>query len=125
VELTRLAIEHRDEECRAAIETAYPNLSGFRDPCALYYSGRFMARVGDVPRALATLTRAVQGGFGCSDFMEQDPWLDSLRGQAAFDELLRHATRLRDEAAAAFLDAGGDRVLGLDPSSLRTERQPR
>ena len=42
-----------------------------------------------------------------------NPWLDPLRGHPRFAQILHTAEGRHREAAAAFLKAGGDRVLGL------------
>jgi hypothetical protein len=45
--------------------------------------------------------------------MASDPWLDTLRDDPAFTKILRHAEERHREALAAFLQADGDRLLGL------------
>jgi hypothetical protein len=43
----------------------------------------------------------------------RDPWLDSLRGRAEFLRSLRRAEAGHARAAAAYLEAGGERMLGV------------
>ncbi len=83
-----------------------------RDPCGRYYLARHLARLGDHEEALRQLRRVVEGGFYCASFYTRDPWLDSLRGSAEFRSILQLADTRQREAAAAFLAAEGDRVLG-------------
>jgi serine/threonine protein kinase/tetratricopeptide (TPR) repeat protein len=113
IRLARLGLEGRLDECRAGVEELYLQLAGLRDPCGLYYIGRLIALAGDAPRALETLGKAVAGGFACADFMASDPWLEGLHPKPEFQGLLHRARSLRDEARAAFLEAGGDRVLNV------------
>jgi tetratricopeptide (TPR) repeat protein len=91
-------------------------LNGFydRDPCVRYYLSRHLARLGETEKALTFLRQTVEGGFTCYTFMVRDPWLDGLRGNAAFKETLHLAERGQRESMLAFLAAGGDRLLGLE-----------
>jgi serine/threonine protein kinase len=83
-----------------------------RDPCGRYYVARLLARLGERERALAFLRQATEGGFICYSFMTRDPWLDGLRREPEFRDILRLGESRQKEALAAFLHAGGDRILG-------------
>jgi non-specific serine/threonine protein kinase len=109
---TRMLIEGDLEACRPVTERL---LAAWRshDPCAAFYVGRHTARLGDRPRALVLLGRAVEGGYHVPSFMKTDPWLDSLRGEPEFERLVLLAESGSAEARAAFVAAGGDRALGL------------
>jgi len=72
-----------------------------------------LAHFGDPGTALALLARAVEEGFFCFSALARDPWLNTLRGDPAFTKILRHAEARHREALAAFLQADGDRLLGL------------
>jgi N-acyl-D-aspartate/D-glutamate deacylase len=85
----------------------------FRDPEILYYVARQFAYFGDPAAALALLARAVEEGFFCFSTMARDPWLDTLRADPVFTKILSHAEARHREALAAFLQADGDRLLGL------------
>jgi hypothetical protein len=82
-----------------------------RDPCATYYLARSLAVI-DHPRALEVLRRCVEGGFHPYWFLTRDPWLDGLRTDRAFRQVLDIAEAGRRDAARAFLEAGGERILG-------------
>jgi hypothetical protein len=56
--------------------------------------------------------RVVDGGYHCPTMLTIDPWLDALRGEAAFVRAVRHAEAGRARAAEAFARTGGERVLG-------------
>jgi len=49
--------------------------------------------------------------------MARDPWFDTIRADPTFTKTLRHAEARHREALAAFLQADGDRLLGLKVSS--------
>lgn len=84
------------------------------DPEGLFYIARTLAYLGDMPRARCEFSRAVEGGFFCVPAFLRDPWLDQLRANQDFISLLRRAEARHREAVSAFLNAGGDRILGID-----------
>lgn len=83
------------------------------DPCPRFYVARVLARVGDTDRALINLKTTVDSGFFCYPILARDPWLDPLRGFPEFAAILQRASTKQRNAAAAFLQAGGDVVLGM------------
>ena len=44
-----------------------------RDPCGTYYFARSLAAI-EHPQAVATLRRAVEGGYICHPLLARDPW---------------------------------------------------
>ena len=82
-----------------------------RDPCATYYLARTLAAAGH-PRALEIFRRSVEGGFHSVEMYRADPWLDPLRANPAFQQVLALAEARHREAAATFVSAGGERLLG-------------
>jgi TolB-like protein/Tfp pilus assembly protein PilF len=90
----------------------------FHDPEGWYYWARALARWGDTGPALELLTRAVQAGFHSPRALEGDPWLDSLRSIPGFSRAVLEARTGHREAARAFLEAGGDRVLGVNAAAV-------
>jgi eukaryotic-like serine/threonine-protein kinase len=82
-----------------------------RDPCGTYYLARMLASF-EHPGALPMLERAVDTGFHCYPFFARDPWLDSLRTRPGFKTVLQRAETAYREAAAAFVAAGGEALLG-------------
>jgi serine/threonine-protein kinase len=112
-ESLRMLLEGHRAEGLAAMRTL---LSGFRDPEGPYVVARQFAYYGDSATALALLARAVEEGYFCFPMMARDPWLDTLRADPAFTKTLRHAEARHREALAAFLQADGDRLLGLNVS---------
>jgi hypothetical protein len=63
--------------------------------------------------ALSLLNQVVDGGFSCSRPLVHDPWFDSLRAEPRFIRILRRAEAKSADAAAAFAEAGGERLLGV------------
>ena len=88
--------------------------SSFRDPEGWFYLARLLAYQGELDQAVSVFARAVDGGFYCFPAMTRDPWLDPVRARPEFTKMLRVAETRYREAAAAFLETGGDRVLGVE-----------
>lgn len=82
-----------------------------RDPEAVFYLARQVARLGDSAEALHLLRQTIDGGFFCYRTLAVDPWLDSLRDTAAFRGLLQEAQHRSHAARLAFDAAGGEEIL--------------
>jgi DNA-binding winged helix-turn-helix (wHTH) protein/tetratricopeptide (TPR) repeat protein len=82
------------------------------DPEARYFFARYLAKLGEIDRGNDVLAAAVFGGFIASRVMAWDPWLDNLRATASFQSVKAQADARYAVAARAFLEAGGDEVLG-------------
>jgi eukaryotic-like serine/threonine-protein kinase len=87
--------------------------TGFHDPEGLLFCARSLARVGATDFALSLLDQVVDGGFSCPRALVQDPWLDSLRAEPRFIRVLHRAEAKTADAATAFAQAGGERLLGV------------
>jgi tetratricopeptide (TPR) repeat protein len=87
--------------------------TGFRDPEALFYLSRQLARLGEGASALELLERVVAGGFFCHPAMAGDPWLEPLRKTSAFTKLMKQAEVQHLRARAEFERLGGENVLGV------------
>jgi hypothetical protein len=107
----RTAMQGKREECIQASREILA--SGFHDPEGLLLIARELAFAGARHEALDMLERVVNGGFHCPRGLMQDPWLDALRGDPAFIRLLHRAEEGSAASAAAFREAGGERVLGV------------
>ena len=97
-------------------EEAMTNLRALRDipdPEARFYVARGMAHYGRADEALPLLAAAVEDGFYCLAAYTRDPFLDPVRGRPEFGALLRRAESRHRQALIAFLNAEGDRVLGV------------
>jgi len=115
VESLRLLLEGRRVEGLAATQAILPE--GYRDPESLYYVARYLIFFGGEANGMLLLAGAVDEGFFCFAALARDPWLDSVRSDPAFTTILRRAESRHRDALAAFLEAGGDRLLGWSPSS--------
>lgn len=82
-----------------------------RDPCPTYYLTRTLAAL-EHPSAIPMLKRSVEGGFHSYSFFARDPWLDPVRSDPDFADILRFAQTRYLDAVAAFVAAGGERILG-------------
>jgi serine/threonine protein kinase/Tfp pilus assembly protein PilF len=105
----RAAIEQRRDDTI----TIFNELADFPDPEGMYYMGRCSAHVGEMDMAMLGLERAVDRGFFCYPFFVRDPWLDPVRGDARFIEILRRAEALWRDAKRAFDAHPGSRVLSV------------
>ena len=107
----RAALQGNREECLAANERVAQ--SGFRDPEGLYFQARTAAYVHANDVAFGMLERVVKDGFLCHRSMDLDPWLDGLRGDPEYGRIRRMSEERHREARVRFLEAGGDRLLGI------------
>ena len=106
-----LAVLEQDRDAFAASFDA--TTADVRDPENFYYRALMAAYVEDVERTLAMLERAVAGGWVCHTTIAREPWLACVRDTPRFAALVGEAETRHRRAAAAFLVAGGDRLLGL------------
>jgi serine/threonine protein kinase/tetratricopeptide (TPR) repeat protein len=104
----------RDE---AAAELDRMKTSGFRDGEGVYYRARSYAALGFPERALDTLQRAVEVGFFSYPTLRSDPWLDSLRAERRFVELIAAAAERHQRARNLFESHRGASLLGLRAAS--------
>jgi len=103
----------------AALESATEAViaGGLRDPEALYHLGRGLAHFGREERAVELLAEAVERGYFQSFTFSRDAWLEPLRGRTDFREILLKAEQHHQEARAAFIQAGGQALLGVGSES--------
>jgi serine/threonine-protein kinase len=106
-----LAMLKGDREALAAPFDA--TTATIRDPENLYYMSLMAAHVHDGERSLAMLERAVAGGWYCHATIAAEPWLAFVRDTPRYTAVLAEAETRHRQAAAAFREAGGDRLLGL------------
>lgn len=84
----------------------------FMDPEGRYYVARQLAYLNDIGRATHVLRSVVDGGYFCYPQMASDPWLDPIRGDAGFQQILHRAEALHQEAIEVFRAEGGPSLLG-------------
>jgi hypothetical protein len=84
----------------------------FPDPEGIYYMARQFAYLSEVGRATRLLKRTADGGYFCYPQMASDPWLDPIRGDTGFKQILHRAEALHQEAIEVFSAEGGPRLLG-------------
>jgi hypothetical protein len=82
-----------------------------RDPEVKFYLARHLARGGAHLEALETVRDLVTEGSACSAALQRDPWLQPLSKLPEFEDILAVVLRREAEARAAFMAAGGNRVL--------------
>jgi len=106
----RALLEGKREESLAAIDR-WSVLHPARGE-ELYFELRVRAYLGEVKSAVAALSRAVESGFICYPALVRDPWLDRLRADTAFKDILHAVQFSHQQARQIFLDAGGPEILG-------------
>jgi hypothetical protein len=103
-------------KARESVAATEKTLAHLHDPEAQYVLARQLARLGERARALEQMRKVVDQGFHVPQAFARDPWLDSIRDDPRFVSTLEIAERGRREAARAFLDTGGEALLGLRPA---------
>jgi hypothetical protein len=102
-------VEDRPDEA----VSQFRSVTDIPDPEGRYYLARAIAFCGYGQEALPLLASAVEDGFFCLTAFTRDPWLDPLRGTTEFAALIRRAEARHRQAMISFLNAEGDRVLGV------------
>lgn len=103
--LLTLLQDRRDE----AVALTMRVLSTLTDGEARFYMARQLARAGAHSAAIQELKRVVDSGFTPVRAFAEDPWLESVREDAAFNDVLDGA-RQRQHAASQLLRAHGGSV---------------
>jgi len=88
--------------------------SGFRDPEGLFYQVIQLAHAGELDRAVEILADVVDRGFYPHETFARHAWLDPLRTRQDFNATLAKADLRHQEARTAFVNAGGETLLGVD-----------
>jgi hypothetical protein len=113
------------EPDRAPLRQAVDALiaSGFRDPEGLFYQAIKLAHAGDCDRAVEILADVVDRGFYAYETFTRHAWLVPLRSRKDFAALLETARQRSEEAHAAFVNAGGKTLLGVEGDSDRGQER--
>lgn len=94
-----------------AAERALANSTRVGDPEAHFYAARHLSRLCEKVPALNALREAVESGFLCSFALMNDPWLEPLRDDGRFRDLLACSLERERECHSTFLEAGGPEML--------------
>lgn len=96
----RTLIEGKHAESIAAVNRLLA--TDFSDPEGLFYLTRHLAHLKEADAALGVFRRVVCGGFFCYPAMAHDTWLDPLRQNLQFKELVDTARAGHERAAQTF-----------------------
>jgi serine/threonine protein kinase/tetratricopeptide (TPR) repeat protein len=107
----RLLAQNRRADALVAINDVMS--APHRDPETSYYGARQLAILGNHQAALDLLQRAIEGGFHCVTALRSDPWLDALRSDGRFTDIIHIAEMRAQNSRAAFLEAGGDHLFDV------------
>jgi eukaryotic-like serine/threonine-protein kinase len=111
--LTALRAAMEDDHDGCVEGTKQILATGFHDPEGLLFCARSLARVHATEFALSLLDQVVDGGFSCPRALAQDPWFDFLRAEPRFIRIVHRAEAKTSDAANAYAQAGGERLLGV------------
>ncbi len=105
------AVEGRGEDADRLLRDIYER--GVRDPDMLFFFARVLSRAGVIELALDIVEAMVDRGWYSTEALERDSWLEPLRSEARFQAALERAHEGRRQAAIAFREAGGEKLLGV------------
>lgn len=91
---------------------SFGSLKIHEDPEAIFQQGWLLCDVGEHEHGLDYLRRAVSKGYFVASTLSNRVQFDALRDRPEFHEMLENADAGRQRAQAAFVDAGGERLLG-------------
>jgi tetratricopeptide (TPR) repeat protein len=90
-------------------------VAALRDPESIFYFALMAMVARDTDRVIAMLKKTLDRGWYCHQAIATEPILDGLRSDSRLSQILGEMQSRQQEAEAAFVEAGGDRLLGLDP----------
>ena len=85
-----------------------------RDPEGIFYWALMAMLLGDTDRVIALLQITLDRGWFCYQTIATEPVLGDLRSDSRLSAIVRQMESRQREAAAAFVAAGGNRLLGLN-----------
>jgi hypothetical protein len=91
---------------------AFGNLNIQNDPEAIFLQGWLLCDVGSYEDGLARLKSAVAKGYYVVPTLVASRQFNDVRSDPAFQAIVKEAEAGRDQARAAFREAGGERLLG-------------
>lgn len=91
---------------------AFGTLRIHEDPEAMFQQGWLLCDAGEHDRGFGYLQRAVTKGYFVAPTLSTRPQFDALRSRRAFRTMLDEAEAGRTRAHAAFVEAGGERLIG-------------
>jgi non-specific serine/threonine protein kinase len=104
-------LEGRREDAIVEVDRYQPDFVDPEGACTLAMA---VARIGAKKQALKTLRQSVEGGFRCFPAFARDPWLDPLRTEPEFRQILVEVEAHQRAAATVFVEEKGDRLLGVE-----------
>jgi len=111
IEFLKAWLDRRPDDMR----TNRAALAGLRimdDPEAMFQEGWLFCDVGEHTHGLALAERAIARGYQVAPTLARAPQFDAVRSDPAFRDLVARCDAGREQALAAFREAGGERLLG-------------
>ena len=94
-------------------ESLDDEVATMRDPEGIFYWALMAMLTGYRDRVIALLRITLDRGWFCYQAIAMEPVLDDLRSDPRLSAIVREMESKQREAAAAFVAAGGNRLLGL------------
>lgn len=85
------------------------------EPEMRFYMARQAARFEEIGLANELLSRSIEEGYWSTVPLLRDPWLEPLRPTMEFRQILETAKTREARSRKAFLNAGGERILSVQP----------
>jgi non-specific serine/threonine protein kinase len=104
------ALEGDREKCREILGRI--GKSAFRDPEGRYLMGRTYAFIGEADAAMSVFTDVIEGGFFCVPAFLKDSWLDPVRADPRFRDVVHRAEEKQNEAAEVYEELAGEKLFG-------------
>jgi eukaryotic-like serine/threonine-protein kinase len=104
-------LDRRPADMLAGV-SALGALKIMEDPEAIFQMGWLLCDVGEPERGLDPLQRAVAKGYTVAATLSSSPAFDVLRSHPGFQQVVAEAEAGRQQALAAFVESGGERLLG-------------
>ena len=99
---------------RATVEEGLDHeVAPMRDPEGIFYWALLTMMVGDTDRTIELLGMTLERGWCCFQAIAGEPMLDDLRSDPRLSAIVREMESRQQEAAAAFVAAGGESLIGL------------
>lgn len=97
----------------ATAVNGYGRVATLQDPEAYFWQACYRAKAKACGPALECLSKALDGGYQCHRALVHSLWLEPLRSEAGYNDLVNRAVEMSAQTRRVFLENGGDRIFGV------------